>query len=115
MSEDESVASDMVRTTLEALRSLEVQFEKTIVISAPMCDTLNGRPRFRIPKAQLEYLVENNFTALQMASIIGVSVRTIYRRLADFEVSLSSKYSNLTDDELDESVSSVQNMGVGRL
>uniref|UniRef100_A0A1X7SSU9 Resolvase HTH domain-containing protein n=1 Tax=Amphimedon queenslandica TaxID=400682 RepID=A0A1X7SSU9_AMPQE len=87
---------------------------KTIVISAPMCDTLNGRQRFRIPKAQLEYLVENNFTALQMASIIGVSVRTIYCRLADFEVSLCSKYSNLTDDELDESVSGVQNMGVGR-
>ena len=78
------------------------------MISAPLCDTLVGRPRFSIPKAQLEYLVENNFTEPQMASIIGVSVRTIHRRLADFEISPTSKYSNLTDDELDEIVSGVQ-------
>ena len=108
LSERESVACDLVRTALKVLRSLEVQLENTIAMSAPLCDTLVGRPRFSIPKAQLEYLVENNFTAPQMASIIGVSVRTIHCRLADFEISLSSKYSNLTDGELDEIVSGVQ-------
>ena len=43
-----------------------------------------------------------------MANIIGVSVRTIHRRLSQNGISISAQYANLTNDELDEIVGRIQ-------
>ena len=61
-------------------------------------------PRFLIPREQLEYLVENHFSVPKMAEIIGVSPRTIERRMAECEISISSQYADITDEQLDEVV-----------
>ena len=42
-----------------------------------------GRPRFFVPRDHLEYLVENRFTVPQIAEMIGVSPRTVHRRMAE--------------------------------
>ena len=53
-----------------------------------------GRPKFVIPHTQLLYLIENRFTIAQIAKMLGVSERTIYRRMADFGYSVSEQYSD---------------------
>ncbi|KAH3780031.1 hypothetical protein DPMN_157840 [Dreissena polymorpha] len=40
-----------------------------------------GRPRFHIPKEQLELLLELRFTDADIANMIGVSISVIKRRL----------------------------------
>ena len=68
----------------------------------------NGRPRFNIPVQQLQYLLDNRFTVPQMANLIGVSERTIHRRLHDNGLSVRSTFSAITDSELDEIVRSIK-------
>ena len=45
---------------------------------------LSGRPRFEITEEQLCFLLESHFTVPQMAEMIGVSTRTIERRLSEY-------------------------------
>ena len=56
-----------------------------------------GRPRFDIPREQLEALIETHFTAPQMAGMLGVSVRSVRRRMSEFNLSIRSQYTELTD------------------
>ena len=108
LDEGELEACDFLRTALEALQSLELGIS-TRVISPPVVNSVSiGRPRFKIAKAQLENLIDNKFTVPQMANIIGVSVRTIHRRMSEYRISISAQYANLTDDELDEIVGGIQ-------
>ena len=67
-----------------------------------------GRPKFVIPHTQLLYLIENRFTIARIAKMLGVSERTIYRRMAEFGYSVSGEYSDLTDDDLCSLVSEIQ-------
>lgn len=52
-----------------------------------------GRPRFNVPMEQLQYLVDNKFTVPQMADMIGLSERTIHRRLSSNNLYIRSNYS----------------------
>ena len=36
-----------------------------------------GRPKFEITRGQLEYLIEHSFTAVQIANMLGVSLRLL--------------------------------------
>lgn len=60
-----------------------------------------GRPKFDITKKQIEYLLDLSFSATDIARIRGVSKRTIFKRLADFGLSVSSRYSSINDVDLD--------------
>lgn len=60
-----------------------------------------GRPRFEIPSSQLENLLDLNCDCPTIASILGVSLRTIRRRMEDFNLSVQAHYSNIDDDSLD--------------
>ena len=68
-----------------------------------------GRPRFDIPRTQLAWLLEKRFTVPQIADILGVSVRTVRRRMSVYDLSVRELYSQLTDQQLDEIVMEVQN------
>ena len=59
-----------------------------------------GRPRFDIGQDQLEYLSSMSFTWTQIASMLGVSRMTIYRRRVEFGMSHDGLSSNITDEEL---------------
>ena len=68
----------------------------------------SGRPRFNIPRNQLACLLEKRFTIPQIGEILGVSVRTVRRRMTEYNLSVSAFYSELTDDQLDVIVGEIQ-------
>ena len=67
-----------------------------------------GRPRYEISYHQLETLISMHLTVPQMAHIIGVSVSTIRRRMSEYNLSIRSTYSTITDTDLDALVSEIQ-------
>lgn len=68
---------------------------------------LKGRPKFGIPKEQLEYFVEYGFKATDIAKMLCVSEKTIYRRLDEFGISMRMSYSTITEAELDDLIRSI--------
>ncbi len=67
-----------------------------------------GRPRFEIPRHQLVSLIEMRFVVPAIAEMIGVSVRTIRRRMEEYGISVKSQYSQVTDEQLDDIVWEIQ-------
>jgi hypothetical protein len=63
-----------------------------------------GRPAFNIASETLEYFLENNFKVGEISTMLGVSKRTIERRLKDLGLSVASTYSKIDDQELEEKV-----------
>ena len=68
---------------------------------------LVGRPRFIISRRQLVFLVEHRFTVPQIADLLGVSVRTVHRRMREYDISISQQYSTVSDLELDQLVGEI--------
>lgn len=50
-----------------------------------------GRPSFDIKEEQLAFLVENDFKVPEIGAMLGVSSRTVERRLSSFGISISGK------------------------
>ena len=50
-----------------------------------------GRPPFDISKEQLSYFIDNGFKIKDISSMLGVSVRTVERRISSFGLSISGK------------------------
>lgn len=67
-----------------------------------------GRPRFNIAQEQLEYLLELRFTCPEIARLLGVSLRTIRRRMEEFGIAVRNRYSSMSDMELDEEVTAIK-------
>ena len=49
-----------------------------------------------------------HFSVPQISEMLGVSVRTIRRRMTEFGLSITAQYSVLADDELDQLVHGIQ-------
>lgn len=99
----------LVQTTLETFRTLkdEMFLRSSSQSIQPTTVATIGRPTFIISYQQLSFLVENRFTVPQIADMLGVSVRTVHRRLAEYSQSIRSQYSDITDGELDSIVQQV--------
>ena len=52
-----------------------------------------GRPRLSVTIDQLEYFIDYDFSATDIAHMLNISVRTIQRRLQDFDLSIRASYS----------------------
>ena len=105
-------ATDIIRNSLSTLRSLsdlrsmpENDWHSQV---HPVSTGLVGRPCFQIPRQQLSYLIENGFSVPQIADMIGVSVRTVRRRMDGYDLSIRARYSALSDSELDAIVTEIQ-------
>ena len=61
-----------------------------------------GRPKFDVTECQLTVLVESG---LQIVSIVGASLSTVRRRIAE---SVSSQYSQLSDESLDRLIITIK-------
>ena len=61
-----------------------------------------------VPRNQLACLLEKRFTVPQIADIIGVSIRTVRRRMTEYHLSVHALYSQLTDQQLDGIVRDIQ-------
>ena len=67
-----------------------------------------GRPRFKISKEQLDFFVESGFTVPHIACLLNVSSSTVERRMREFSISVRNKYSNVSDEGLDNIVLDVK-------
>lgn len=60
-----------------------------------------GAPKFTIPQSILSNLIDEGFKAKEISTLLGVSERTIYRRLHDFNLKFQ-EFSDVSDSVLDE-------------
>lgn len=67
---------------------------------APTIRCSIGRPRFDISRDQLEYLSSMSFTWTRIASMLGVSRMTIYRRRVEYGIPSRPGHA-LSDDDLE--------------
>ena len=76
--------------------------------SPPVVKTgIRGRPKFYIPKEQLEYFIEFGFKASDIAKMLYVSEKTVYRRLEEHGMSMRTTFSQITEPELDDLIKSI--------
>ncbi|XP_065121926.1 uncharacterized protein [Paramisgurnus dabryanus] len=67
-----------------------------------------GRPRMHISEDKLMYFMKLGLSQECISKILGVSRTTLYRRMRECNVSVSSLYSHCTDEELDFLVSEIK-------
>ena len=70
--------------------------------------TRRGRPKFDISKEQLEHLLDLHFSCPKIAYLLGVSLRTVRRRMTEYGLSVSALYSQISDGELDRLVDDIR-------
>ncbi len=85
----------LVTELIGSIQSLSQQWEQRIdsvhassssfaYRSTPISSGARGRPRVDVSRSQLEYLLSLSFTWTEIASLLGVSRMTIYRRRREF-------------------------------
>ena len=78
-----------------------------------------GRPRLVIRRQHLEELFDLGCTVAYVANLLGVSKRTIERRMSEFGITVGRTYTPLSDEELDQKVKEIverfPNIGYRRL
>ena len=96
-----------VKATLERYQSFHSQTDE---ISGSLSSNIaesrrrRGRPKLGIKKEQLVYLINLNFSVADIARLFGISKRTMHRRMSEYGLSISSTYSDIGNDDLDEMV-----------
>ena len=98
-----------LKTVLVSLKSEWQEYSDTIetssstsAYSAPTVNALSrGRPRFVISKEQLVYLRSLSFSWTRIASLLGVSRMTIYRRRDEYSI-FDEEGESITDNGLDD-------------
>ena len=68
-----------------------------------------GRPKFDISQEQLEYFLFYDLGVQDIANALSVSKSTVQRRFREYEISVSSAISQLTNDQLDGLVRQIKN------
>ncbi|XP_023666594.2 uncharacterized protein [Paramormyrops kingsleyae] len=67
-----------------------------------------GRPRIIISPEHIANLLDMNLSVPYIARILGVCPRTIYRRMAECNLSVRARYSSFSDEELDACVTGIK-------
>lgn len=97
---NEQQALSLIRNTLMCLDCMS---ERTNSMSSGTLmhhDGSVGRPRFNVREEQLQHLLEAYFTIPQIAKMIGISPKTVHRRMNEFGLSVEAQYADVTDSEL---------------
>ena len=74
------------------------------LIEAPRIKNARGRPKFEIPQICLEELRCLGFSWSKISRAFGVSRWTIYRRLEEYNLQNLLRFSDVSDEEIDEMV-----------
>ena len=69
-----------------------------------------GRPSLIISREQVEYLMDCNFTVKEMSDILGVSKRTVERRMSQYELTNMNRFTAINDERLDVIVSEIKSL-----
>ncbi len=97
----------------EEVRKLVPESETSAYEAEIQSDSENiGRPRYNIDRGQLDFLLQTKFTVPQIALLLNVFVRTIRRRMDEYELSVRQLYSPISNHDLDAIVRHTQiNLG----
>ena len=63
-----------------------------------------GRPQYDISQEQLEHLLQLNFGCPTIATMLGVSLRTVHRRMDEYSLTVHSCYTDIDDARLDHTI-----------
>lgn len=63
-----------------------------------------GRQRMIVSSDHIQQLLEINLPASSIAKLLGISRSTLYRRMDEFDLSVRTLYSTLSNEELDQCV-----------
>ena len=102
----------LIRDVLRVLEEIDENQEECIGerLSDEHTRISFGRPKIHIPRSQLVNLLNYKFTVPQIAEFCGTSVRTIRRRMSEYDLYVRNRYSNVSDSELDCIVKDIQHM-----
>uniref|UniRef100_A0A672QQ08 Integrase core domain-containing protein n=1 Tax=Sinocyclocheilus grahami TaxID=75366 RepID=A0A672QQ08_SINGR len=67
-----------------------------------------GRPKFTIENEKIKSLLDIQLPVPFIAKLLGVSERTVFRRMREFGLSVSDSYSTMGDQELDMLVTNIK-------
>ena len=104
---DMSELSQLEARAQEILGDLDSDIYYTSSPLSQQCTGSRGRPQFEIPKEQLELFLDYHFTVEQIAKMLGISSKTVQRRLKHYGLSVKQTYAEISDNELDQIVSGI--------
>lgn len=112
LSETALLNGDIPMTVIDVLNQARQHLNKSTEstpyssYAAPVLPSMGrrGRPKFDITEDQLKFFRDNQFTNRDIALMLGVSQRTVERRMTELQMSNLSRYSNIEDDMLDSFV-----------
>ena len=105
ITQEQSEAIDYVRAAMRVVRRVSESIHYGGLVGS--LGTGVGRPRLAVTREQLESLIEANFTAPQIAHMLGVSISTVRRRMDMYNMSIRATYATLSNEELDQVVREV--------
>ncbi|XP_076830132.1 uncharacterized protein LOC143476036 [Brachyhypopomus gauderio] len=99
---------DIVSSLTELSMLLSVMDNGNQVPQVPVLQGHMGRPKYCVPPQQLKHLVQISLPVWHIAELLGVSKKTLKRRMDENGLSVKQTYSDLTDEQLDSLVRSVK-------
>ncbi len=100
---------DIVEQLEELLQSLYDLLSDLPAIDYQAVRDGPGRPRYEILEEHILHLVSSGFTCPQISQMLGVSLRTVRRRMEGFNIRVSDTYLTVSDSELDRLIRYIQN------
>ncbi|XP_070401378.1 uncharacterized protein [Nothobranchius furzeri] len=102
-----------IRQALQDLMGSVIEHNKQVqeAENSSAVDTVSGemgRPRYYIEEERLKELLDMNLSVACISRLLGVSARTIERRMNEFGLSVRQRYSQISDDELDEAIQRIK-------
>ena len=76
--------------------------------SRPLCESTGGRPAYNITKDLIEELRETGMNWRSIATCLGVSDQTLYRRRIEFGI--EDSFTEISEDELDKQIQETLNL-----
>ena len=88
---------EQIVNLIRGARDCLIGSQDTFSVSSPATAFTGqrGRPKYSISRNQLDFLIARCFSVVDIATLLGVSVRTIERRLFEFGLSVRSAYSRI--------------------
>lgn len=90
----------------QALQELFDLVKGQLKLPAP---SVTGQPKMLIKEQCLKEMLHTQLPVPCIATLMGVSRSTVFRRMKEYDLSVRSMYSTINDDELDSLVASIKN------
>ena len=82
--------------------------EERAYTTVALNDGHTGRPRLAVRRDQLTFLLDHDFSVTKICELLGVSRSTIHRRMLQWNLQVSQRFSAMSDLELDRLIVEVK-------